>query len=70
MKKVFAWLLAAFVSLLAVPAFAVPPDYSTLTALIDYSTTITAIMTVFGGLAGVYIVVAGGRMILSKMKGG
>lgn len=70
MKKLYAWLVAAFASLLAVPAFAVPPDFSTLTGAVDYSTATTAIMTVFGALGVVYIVLAGGRLILNQMRRG
>lgn len=63
----FAFLLGFLVS----PAsFAAAPDFSTLTDAVDYSTAITAILTVFAALAGVYIVMAGGSLILSKIRGG
>lgn len=56
-----------------VPAFALAattaPDFSTLTSAVDYSTAIAAILLVMAGLAGVYIVMSGGSMILQKLRG-
>ena len=51
-------------------ANAAAPDFSTLTAAVDFSTVITAILLVMAGLAGVYIVWVGGGMILTKLKAG
>jgi len=71
--KVKALVLTAFVSMLgfgAMAANATAPDFSTLTAAVDFSTVITAILLVMAGLAGVYIIWVGGGMILTKLKAG
>lgn len=49
-------------------AFADPPDFSTLTTAVDFSTVITALLTIMAALAGVYIVMRGGSLILSKIR--
>ncbi len=70
-KKIFFLSFALLFGVFLSPAsFAVAPDFSTLTDAVDYSTAITAILTVFAALAGVYIVMAGGSLILSKIRGG
>lgn len=51
-------------------AVTTPPDYTTLTSSVDYSTTTAAVLLIMAGLAGVYILLAGGAMILAKIKGG
>lgn len=48
-------------------AFAVPPDFTTLTAAADFSTASAAILVVLAALAGVAIVWKGGRMILRAL---
>ena len=53
----------------ALPIFAAGPDFTGLTGPIDWSTAIAAILLVMGGLAGVYIVMKGGDLILSKLRG-
>lgn len=45
-----------------------PPDFSTLTGAVDYSTVITAIMTIAAGLVGVYLAMAGARLVLSMLR--
>ena len=65
MKKIFLAVLASFVSGMAL---AVPPNFTTLTAAVDYTTATAAILLVMAGLAGVYIVMGGGSMILAKLK--
>jgi hypothetical protein len=49
--------------------YAEAPDFSTLTDSVDFSTAITAILLVMAGLASVYIVMKGGSLILSKLRG-
>lgn len=69
MKKLI--LAAATVPLLAVAANAqeaTPPDFSTLTGAVDYSTVITAIMTIAAGLVSVYLAMAGARLVLSMLR--
>jgi hypothetical protein len=41
---------------------------SDLAAQVDYSTAISAILTIMAALAGIYIVTRGGELILSKIK--
>jgi hypothetical protein len=65
-------ILLFFTSLLALASgltYAVPPDFTSLTAAVDFSTVQSAIMTIFAALATVYILILGGRMILSRVKG-
>lgn len=45
-------------------------DYTGLTGAVDFSSAIAAILLVMGGLAGVYVVITGGSLILQKLKGG
>jgi len=40
-----------------------------ITGAIDFSTVITGLGVVFGALAGVYIVMKGGGMLLSAVRG-
>jgi hypothetical protein len=68
-QKIIAGLVVA-VAVFANPAYALPPDFSSLTASIDYSSVITAMLAIMAALAGVYIVSGGGSMILSKLRGG
>jgi hypothetical protein len=43
---------------------------SDLAAQVDFSTAISAILTIMAALAGVFIVTRGGALILSKITGG
>lgn len=59
----------------SVPVFAsalahAAPDYSGITSSIDWSTALTAVGTVFGGVAGVYMLIKGGKLILGVLKRG
>lgn len=56
------------VSVAPLSAFAAAPDFTTLTAAVDWSTAIAAILLVMAGLAGVFIVSGGGSMILDKIR--
>jgi len=56
-----------------VPAVALAqtsPDFSGMTDQIKWDTAVTAILVIAGGLAGVYVVVKGARMIISMLRGG
>ncbi|BBL58142.1 hypothetical protein [Methylomonas koyamae] len=72
-RKNASFLLKAFLGLFlmafGLDAFAEPPDFTDLTDAVDFSTVITALMTIMGALAGVYIVNRGGNMILGKIGG-
>lgn len=54
-----------------VPTFALaaPVDYTALTAQVDFSTTIAAILVVAGVMVGVYIAWKGAKMIISAVRG-
>lgn len=60
--------MVVLASLSSVRVFAAPPDFSTLTTGIDFSTAITAILAAMAALAGVYIVMKGGQLILSAIR--
>ena len=66
---IFKFVFGLFLMLFGFNVFATAPDFSTLTAAVDYSTVIAAVLTVMAALGGVYIVMAGGSMILSKLRG-
>jgi hypothetical protein len=51
-------------------ALAAAPDFSSLTAAVDYSTAISAILLVAAGIAGVAIVVYGIKLIIPMIRGG
>lgn len=51
-------------------AFALPPDFSTMTGQIDWTTATAAVLLVAGGLAALYVVFTGSGLINSKIKGG
>lgn len=51
------------------PVFAAGPDYSAITGAIDFSGATTAVLSVIGLLAGVYLAVKGGTMILGLLRG-
>lgn len=71
LKTVRSRALVALAALLAVAnANAAAPDFSTLTAAVDFSTVITATLGILASLAGVYIIWKGGKMILRAIKGG
>lgn len=58
------------VATIATPfAYAAGPDFTTLTAAADFGTAQAAILVVMAALAGVYIVMKGGSLILSKLRG-
>jgi len=73
MSKVSKFLArAAVVSgglVVAAPAFAAGPDFSALTAAIDFTSATTAILAVFGLLGTVYVAVKGGSFIMGVLRG-
>ncbi|ANE57485.1 hypothetical protein AYM39_21385 [Methylomonas sp. DH-1] len=46
-----------------------PPDFTSLTEAVDFSTVKTALMAIMAALAAVFIVSRGGSMILRKIGG-
>ncbi len=62
--------VVALLGLFAVgAAMAAPPDYSSLTGAIDFSTTITAVLAASAALMAVYIVWKGASLIIRAVKG-
>lgn len=51
-------------------ALAVPPDLTTLTAAVDFSTATAAILVVAAALIVVYIAVKAAKFVLSMVRGG
>lgn len=49
-------------------AFATGPDYTTITAAVDWSAVSTAILAVFALVAGVMVVFKGGKMLLKAIR--
>jgi hypothetical protein len=60
--------LVLMLSFIVGPAFAEPPAFTTLTAAVDFSTVISSLLTIMAALAGVFIVMRGGSLILSKIR--
>lgn len=61
--------VAAAAALVAIPSWATPPDYTTLTGAIDLSTTSEAILAVAALLMVVYTAWKGAKMIIRMFKG-
>ncbi|TCK37164.1 hypothetical protein B0G84_6219 [Paraburkholderia sp. BL8N3] len=45
------------------------PDFSQLTASIDLSTVITAVLAVAGIMVGVYVAIKGAKIVIGMLKG-
>lgn len=54
---------------LASPAFADGPDFTTLTGAIDMSTVTTAVMAVGAVMVGVYVAIKGAKIVLQMVRG-
>lgn len=65
MKK----LVAVLASVVAAPAFAVGPDLTPLTSAIDFGTVTTAVLSIAGLLAVVYVAIKGAHIGLAFLKG-
>ena len=50
-------------------AFADAPDLSSLTAAVDFSTVITAILVVAAALTVVYVTFKGAKLVMTAVKG-
>lgn len=51
-------------------ALAAPPDLTTLTAAVDFSTVTTAVLGVAAALIVVYIAWKGAKMVIAAVRGG
>lgn len=70
-SKIFTVLLSALTLLgFSFDAFALPPDFTTLTDAVDFSTAQTAILSVFASLSVVYILIRGGSLIIERIRSG
>lgn len=70
MKLFFASLLALSFSLFGLPAYALGPDLSTITAAVDFGTVTTAVLGVAAALIVVYIAWKGAKMVIAAVRGG
>lgn len=70
MMKVLLAFLAGLVGFLGLTggALAAPPDYSSLTTAVDFSTTIAAVMAVAALIAGLYLAIRGAKTILAFIR--
>lgn len=70
MKLFLASMLALAFSLFGLPAYAVGPDLTTVTAAVDFGTVTTAVLGVAAALIVVYIAWKGAKMVISAVRGG
>lgn len=61
--------VAVLASALAVPAFAAGPDFTTLTAAADFTSTVTAVMAIAGAGMTLVLVTVGIRHVYRAIKG-
>ena len=67
MKTYIGLLFGLVLTLFGLSAYAAAPDYTALTAAVDFSTLITALMALFVAMAGVGIVAKGGSFLVRKI---
>lgn len=67
---ILAGLTALGLSFASLPAVAAPPDLTSLTAAVDFSTVTTAVLAVAAALIVVYIAWKGAKMVISAVRGG
>ena len=65
-----AMVVSGALTLCAGLSHAAAPDFSGMTAQIDWTTAIAAILLVAGGLAGVYVILTGSSLINGKLSKG
>lgn len=68
-SKSLALLGASALGLIASSAQAEPVDLTTLTAAVDFSTVITAILAVAAIMVGVYVAWKAAKMVIAAIKG-
>lgn len=59
----------AGVALVSAPVFAAGPDFSTMTAGIDFASAVTAVLAVGLAVAAVYVAIRGVRAVLGAIRG-
>lgn len=67
-KTFYAAITIIFAFLMGDLAYATGPDYTSLTAAVDFSGVITAILAVAALLAAVYVVRKGIRLVLGSLR--
>lgn len=67
-RKNLLTLVLAAAAAVSAPVFALPPDFTPLTSAVDFSTVISAVLGIMAALAGVFIVMRGGSLILGKIR--
>lgn len=68
-KTMFKKIAGVLVAVAPLSAYAVPPDFTSLTSAIDMSTTSAALLLAAAALIGVYILWKGANMIMGAFKG-
>ncbi|WP_243217584.1 hypothetical protein [Methylobacter sp. S3L5C] len=68
MKNYLKFVAGAVLAVSSVSAFAVGPDFSTLTAAVDFSTVGTAVLAIAALLALPLVIKKGAKMVLSAIK--
>jgi len=68
MKRFILLVVSSLIGFVAAPAMAAAPDFTTLTAGVDYSTVGPALLAVAVLISGVYVIWKGAKMILSAIK--
>lgn len=63
-------IIGGVVAASSLPALAVGPDLSTVTAAVDFGTVTTAVLGVAAALIVVYIAWKGAKMVISAVRGG
>lgn len=67
--NLFAIIFGALLFLISPFAFATAPDFSTIITAVDFSTVISSLTSIFSSLAGVFVIMRGGALIVSKIRG-
>ena len=68
-KKASFALTSVLLAILALPALAVAPDYTTLTSSVDFGSVITGILALAAVIMGVYVVVKGVKFLFGMLRG-
>jgi hypothetical protein len=67
-KTLFARVGVVVAGVAASAAHAAGPDFSSLTSAVDWGTASAAVLAISAGVAGVYIIMAGAKLILGTVK--
>jgi len=70
MKKLLVAAFGLVTGLFATAVLAAPPDLTSLTTAVDFSTATTAILAVAAALIVVYIAIKASKFVLNMVRGG